>query len=133
MKRDLEQSGTEVRVMTAHGAKGLQSRIVFLADTCSIPSQKMADKIRWGNGFVLWPTFKENEEAITAEIADIARTQSEHEYRRLLYVAMTRAEDRLYICGWKGIRDIDENCWYRLIEKGLKDLPDTQIIDNAEN
>jgi ATP-dependent helicase/nuclease subunit A len=43
------------------------------------------------------------------------------EYRRLLYVAMTRAEDRLYVCGWETKNKPTPDCWYRLIEAGLAD------------
>ncbi|MBT6093451.1 MAG: double-strand break repair helicase AddA, partial [Rhodospirillaceae bacterium] len=96
VKRDLEQSGGEVRVMTTHGAKGLQARIVFLADTCSTPARQLADRVHWGNPdasagdrFVLWPAFKDNEEQLTASISEAARAATEREYRRLLYVAMT--------------------------------------------
>ncbi|MBM08452.1 MAG: double-strand break repair helicase AddA [Magnetovibrio sp.] len=132
VKRDPEQSEKEVRIMTVHGAKGLQSRIVFLADTCSIPSQRQANKIRWGDKSVFWPALKENEESITSGIAATMRTVTEREYRRLLYVAMTRAEDRLYVCGWKGANEIPEHCWYQLVKNGLNDLANTQIIKNED-
>jgi len=133
VKRDLEQSGGEVRVMTTHGAKGLQAGIVFLADTCSLPAKQLADRIRWSGmetrePFVLWPAFKDLEESVTTAIADAARAATEQEYRRLLYVAMTRAEDRLYVCGWQGDRDLDDGCWYRLVEEGLKALPATENL-----
>jgi ATP-dependent helicase/nuclease subunit A len=41
------------------------------------------------------------------------------EYHRLLYVAMTRAEDRLYICGWEGVQKRDKDVWYDLVNDGL--------------
>ncbi|MBT6095434.1 MAG: double-strand break repair helicase AddA [Rhodospirillaceae bacterium] len=139
VKRDLEQSGGEVRVMTTHGAKGLQARIVFLADTCSLPARQLADRVRWGDKepdprdrFVLWPAFKDFEESVTAGIAEASRIATEQEYRRLLYVAMTRAEDRLYICGWKGERELDDGCWYRLAEEGLKSLDATETLAFGE-
>ncbi len=132
VKRDLEQSGGKVRVMTTHGAKGLQGRIVFLADTCTLPARQLADRVLWGNGFVLWPAFKDNEEAVTNELADLARAAIEREYRRLLYVGMTRAEDRLYVCGWKGERDLDDGCWHRLVEEGLKAFSGTETIETAD-
>src|SRR5262249_62349292 len=44
------------------------------------------------------------------------------EYHRLLYVAMTRAQDRLYICGWEGTQKREKNCWYDLIKNGLGPL-----------
>ncbi|WP_244500918.1 MltA domain-containing protein, partial [Methyloceanibacter marginalis] len=37
IKRDMEQDRDEVRIMTVHGAKGLQAPIVFLPDTCVLP------------------------------------------------------------------------------------------------
>ncbi len=43
----------------------------------------------------------------------------EAEYRRLLYVALTRAEDRLYVCGWRGKPAPPEGCWYNLVARGL--------------
>lgn len=139
VKRDLEQSGGEVRVMTTHGAKGLQARVVFLADTCSLPARQLADKVRWGdlNGgpersFVLWPAFKDNEETVTGGIAETMRVATEQEYRRLLYVAMTRAEDRLYIGGWQGERELDDGCWYRLVEEGLKTLSATETVETSD-
>ena len=138
VKRDLEQSGGEVRVMTTHGAKGLQARIVFLADTCTLPAKQLADKVRWsgdadgdGDGVVLWPAFKENEALFTEAIAEAGHSATEQEYRRLLYVAMTRAEDRLYVCGWKGERDLDDGCWHRLVETGLGELNGVERFDAA--
>ncbi|MEK9755014.1 MAG: double-strand break repair helicase AddA, partial [Rhodospirillaceae bacterium] len=137
VKRDLEQGGGEVRVMTTHGAKGLQARIVFLADTCSLPAVQLEAKVRWGDvaaggnepGFVLWPAFKDNEEAVSAAIAEKERAATLKEYRRLLYVAMTRAEDRLYVCGWQGKNDLEDGCWHRLVEEGLKTLDTTERFD----
>ncbi|MAH83879.1 MAG: double-strand break repair helicase AddA [Rhodospirillaceae bacterium TMED8] len=143
VKRDLEQSGGKVRVMTTHGAKGLQARIVFLADTCTLPARQLANKILWYDapkdkathttnlGTIFWPAFKDNEGDLLQQLAVAERKRKEQEYRRLLYVAMTRAEDRLYIAGWKGEYDLDEGCWYRLVEEGLKTLSETQHVDDG--
>ena len=110
IKRDMEIARDEVRVMTVHGAKGLEAPIVILADTTTepqgpiqhqprllpLPAQDAApgtpDRLVW------MPTKKDD----TAPIAARARPRSSDavdEYRRLLYVAMTRAADRLVICG----------------------------------
>lgn len=122
VKRDMEQGRDQVRVMTVHGAKGLQAPIVFLPDTMSVPRSR--DQIlRWCEGdrdVLLWPGRKADEEAICAKAREMAQECDEAEYRRLLYVAMTRAEDRLYVCGWQGGRAPSEDCWYRLVEKGLE-------------
>ncbi len=122
IKRDLEQGRDEVRVMTVHGAKGLQANIVFLADTCSPPRPQSDARLRWGgggDGFVLWPVVADNEGELTARLRAEARLESEREYRRLLYVAMTRARDRLYVAGWEGRTPPPAGCWYRMIEAAV--------------
>ena len=106
IKRDPEQGRQHaVRVMTVHGAKGLQAPIVFLPDTCQLPDTK--EPLLWmpgathGRGeVVLWPP----RSAFREQVAEAARRRAAErqmqEYRRLLYVAMTRASDRLIVCGW---------------------------------
>jgi ATP-dependent helicase/nuclease subunit A len=51
---------------------------------------------------------------------DRARQEAEDEYRRLLYVAMTRAIDRLVICGAEGERARPQGCWWDLIFAALQ-------------
>ena len=86
---------------TAHGAKGLQANIVFIADTCSPPRRQRDPKILWQQshdgvpGFVLWQAFRDNEEAVSRALREATHREIEREYRRLLYVAMTRAKDHL--------------------------------------
>ncbi|NJM35326.1 MAG: ATP-binding domain-containing protein [Rhodomicrobium sp.] len=53
------------------------------------------------------------------EACDAAAQAEREEYRRLLYVAMTRARDRLYVAGFEGQRQRDKDCWYNLIADGL--------------
>ncbi len=119
VKRDLEHGGRAVRVMTVHGAKGLQAPVVFLPDTLQLPQS--SDSLFWldDEGLLLWPPRR----AWDDEVAEAARARQREaqlqEYRRLLYVAMTRAEDRLYVCGWSGRHDPPEGCWYDLVRRGL--------------
>ena len=119
IKRDLEHGRGEVRVMTVHAAKGLESPIVFLPDTCRVPDPRVDPKLLWGDaggaGFVLWPAHRDNENAACQRLREAARLGIDREYRRLLYVAMTRARDRLYVCGWEGKRARDGGCWYDLV------------------
>jgi ATP-dependent helicase/nuclease subunit A len=49
-----------------------------------------------------------------------AERRRDAEHRRLLYVALTRAEDRLYVCGWQTKRQPSDGCWYHLVEAGIK-------------
>ncbi len=131
VKRDMEISRDEVRVMTVHGAKGLEAPVVFMVDTTSSPSDSQRMNLiplPQGNaapgaaGVVVWAGKKsEDPEAVaTARAAMIKDT--EDEYRRLLYVAMTRAADRLIVGGcMPGNRNaVREHSWYDLIQKGLE-------------
>ncbi len=122
VKRDLEQSGRdEVRVMTVHGAKGLEAPIVILPDTMSTPATH-SPRILWHEGLPLWPPRRALEERVCRTARAAAHQLRDQEYRRLLYVAMSRAEDRLYVCGWHGEQKPPADCWYQLIAKGLARL-----------
>ncbi|MEM7191578.1 MAG: 3'-5' exonuclease [Pseudomonadota bacterium] len=128
VKRDMDQDRDEVRIMTVHGAKGLQAPIVILPDTCSVPrgqGPQIYAAPRVGAApndphHLLWPPAGHtNLPGLSGPKAAAARAEQE-EYRRLLYVAMTRAEDRLYISGFQGTQQRPDGCWYDLIERGLR-------------
>ncbi len=122
IKRDLDQGGRdEVRIMTVHGAKGLQAPIVFLPDTLSVPSR--LPTLLWtedGESLLWAPRRGAGAPAVAAARAR-ASQKRDQEYRRLLYVALTRAEDRLYVCGWK-TRQIQSGTrsWHELVVGGLQ-------------
>ncbi len=117
VKRDLEQGRDQVRVMTVHGAKGLQAPVVFLPDTCTLPMEE--SPFFWTDdtdeALLLWPGRKDNDDSRTREARERTRQERAREYRRLLYVAMTRAEDRLYVCGWETRNRRAAGCWYDLM------------------
>ena len=134
VKRDLDQGRGEVRVMTVHGAKGLQAPIVIMPDTAGLPYGGGA-KLLWHDGkpgAMLWPGRKAFDEARCREARKDERERDLQEYRRLLYVAMTRAEDRLYIAGWQSRKSIPDGCWYGLIEAGLADIAEPFDFDGWE-
>lgn len=125
IKREQDRGGGPdgglVRIMTAHGAKGLQAPIVILPDTLTKPRQSA--RILWPEDDRKVPLYaprRSQEEAI----CQAARAASDHrrdqEYRRLLYVALTRAEDRLYVCGWQGRSEPPEGTWYQLVAAALR-------------
>jgi ATP-dependent helicase/nuclease subunit A len=120
VKRDLEQAGGAVRVMTVHGAKGLQAPIVILPDTMQTPVA--SPHLLWpaDSGIMLWAPRAEDRDGAATAAHDRARQLQAEEYRRLLYVAMTRAGDRLYICGWETARGAPDDCWYRLVQDALE-------------
>jgi ATP-dependent helicase/nuclease subunit A len=122
IKRDMEQGRDEVRVMTVHGAKGLEAEIVFLPDTCGVPTVK--DKVLWrahGAPLPLWPPAGVKGLAPVEAARDAANAAAMAEYRRLLYVAMTRARDRLYVCGWSS-KPPSPDSWYAGIAAGFEAL-----------
>jgi ATP-dependent helicase/nuclease subunit A len=130
IKRDMEHGRNEVRVMTVHGAKGLEAPIVFLPDTCSAGSaarqagrpMKLASLARpdgMPDPFV-WPVKGTSRlDAIRAARATLDDAEKK-ECNRLLYVAMTRARDRLYVAGFESKKGRDPGCWYELICNGLE-------------
>ncbi|MEN7536317.1 double-strand break repair helicase AddA [Aurantiacibacter flavus] len=111
LKREAEGGGDFVRVMTVHGSKGLQAPIVILADACGDPDKGMASGLELveeplGGGtpraIPLLPLGKDERVGPVAEAADAAKAAEREEHWRLLYVAMTRAEEALFIGGALG-------------------------------
>ena len=131
IKRDLDQRDRdEVRVLTVHGAKGLQAPIVILPDTLQAPAQ--IPRLLWtADGLPLWSPRKELDAPAAQAARQAALQLRDDEYRRLLYVAMTRAEDRLYICGWRTRRSPTQHCWYDLAATGLASLAQPVEFDFA--
>ena len=128
IKRDLEQGATdEVRVMTVHGAKGLQAPVVILPDTMAKPVS--SPEVLWRDSLPFWAPRRQFEPSLCRTLRDEADAARDQEYRRLLYVALTRAEDRLYVCGYHGSLGPSEDCWYSLIRDGLSILADPVHFD----
>jgi len=130
VKRDMEISRDEVRVMTVHGAKGLESSVVFLVDTTTSPSDTPRLRLihlPQGNaaphapGVVVWAGKKAEDPPNVADARKAMLGDTEDEYRRLLYVAMTRAADRLVVGGCMpgNMNTVRKSSWYDLIGKGL--------------
>jgi len=125
IKRNMEQASGEVRIMTVHGAKGLEAPIVILADTATAPDTRQQPPLLLVEAagrdvkLPLWPLAGlPDSVAITALKRRASELQAE-EYRRLLYVAMTRARDELYICGYTGRQAVKSDCWHELAVQGL--------------
>ena len=122
VKRDMETGADAVRVMTVHAAKGLEAKIVFLPDACDVPSPNHLPTVfslaadATGGAALAWSPRKDLDcEAVTAAREE-ARSAAWEEYRRQLYVALTRAEERLYIAGFFRAREPDDRCWVKMIE-----------------
>ena len=103
VKREQEdtsgRNGGEVRVMTAHGAKGLEAPIVILPDTTTKAAAMGGPLLDVEGGGFLWSPRKQDDCPASSEAREKRDTEAANESLRLLYVAMTRARDRLIICG----------------------------------
>ena len=128
VKRDMEIARDEVRVMTVHGAKGLEAPIVILADTTTPPqgwhpprllSLRPDSAVPSAPELLVWAGGKANDVGPMAPARETALDGARDEYRRLLYVAMTRAIDRLIVCGVDGNSKRPEGCWYDLVKDAL--------------
>jgi ATP-dependent helicase/nuclease subunit A len=120
VKRDMEIARDEVRVMTVHGAKGLEAPLVILADTMTPPAGPRQPRLLTLSGSaVVWPGKKADDSSAMASARLATLAEARDEYRRLLYVAMTRAADRLIICGADGERKRPDGCWYDLVRATL--------------
>jgi ATP-dependent helicase/nuclease subunit A len=142
VKRDMEITRNEVRVMTVHGAKGLEAPIVILADTITPPGGPPQRQPRLlalpPNGApgaperFVWAGPKANDFALVTTARERARRETEEEYRRLLYVAMTRAIDRLIVCGAEGERGRPEGCWWNLVSDALRPVSVEEADDDGK-
>jgi ATP-dependent helicase/nuclease subunit A len=126
IKRELEKNAGEVRIMTVHAAKGLEANIVFLPDAASLPKGRNANQMlkieveRLGFSLPLWNLSGLSQSPALEHILADGEAKRVAERNRLLYVAMTRARDELYMCGAKGkTKDIPKTSWYALVEQVL--------------
>ncbi|MDI3337841.1 double-strand break repair helicase AddA [Defluviimonas aestuarii] len=118
VKRQLDTASKAIRVMTVHGAKGLESPIVILPDTAK-PTERIRDEILQIDGIPVWRTkTDESPPPIAREIAAALERQRE-ERMRLLYVAMTRAEVWLIVCAAGDVGQ-GADSWYGLVADAMK-------------
>lgn len=136
IKRSLD-SGDGVRIVTVHGSKGLQARAVFLIDTVSVPKVEniysVANYINMNESWPVWIWTAHRPDEFSPDFNAIYSAQSQietEEYFRLLYVAMTRARDELYIYGFSGNRNAPELCWHTMLWGVLGNK--IGVIDNGE-
>jgi ATP-dependent helicase/nuclease subunit A len=133
IKRDLETTSDAVRVMTVHGVKGLEAPIVVLADTTAMPYARHEPRVMpfpssgadAPPAFV-WAMAKKEDSNRLRDARTAASESRAQEYRRLLYVALTRAADVLVVCGMlnKTQNEAPADSWYGFIRAALIDDPD---------
>jgi ATP-dependent helicase/nuclease subunit A len=137
IKREMDQARGEVRILTAHASKGLEAPVVFLVDSGSAAFSDShlprlmpfaAPSKGWpGSGF-FWRASADMANGFARQLASDARVKAEQEYRRLLYVGMTRAEDRLIVCGYHGVRGQPERGWHAMVRDALTASPNARDI-----
>ena len=136
VKRELSGPQDEVRVMTVHGSKGLEAPIVVVPDTCAAPRTgsddgllvSRRDDMRIADeGAPFWVGSKGGDTSLTTKLRNAAAARDLREHRRLLYVALTRAEDRLLVCGpWTGGTRTEtgykEKSWFDVCQSAMMKL-----------
>jgi ATP-dependent helicase/nuclease subunit A len=125
IKRELGSGATGVRIMTVHGAKGLEAPVVILPDTTAAPRVEKAGRVLLDpdQGLLLWVASGANHTAASRALAAAGKAAREAEDRRLLYVAMTRARDRLLVRGaavGNATAGRHERSWHAILEEALK-------------
>ncbi|WP_366654304.1 double-strand break repair helicase AddA [Fodinicurvata sp. EGI_FJ10296] len=132
IKREQGGDAGVVRVMTVHGAKGLQAPIVFLPDTVGRP--RTAKPVHWApfersdmsGALPLWVPNADVKPELVSTLEAAAAHRQMQEHRRLLYVALTRAEDELYVCGFSTGKTVPDDCWYTLCRDAAERLPSAE-------
>ena len=128
IKRDMATKSDGVRVMTVHAAKGLEAPIVFLADACSVGYTRHTERLidlgdrEAGSPLFAWAARKGDDSARLGEASAHMSEAAAGEHRRVLYVAMTRAAQRLIVVGHHGVNGPADDNWRGLIQSGLGEL-----------
>ena len=125
VKREAEAAGDAVRIMTVHGAKGLEAKLVILPDTTSLPPDDRG--LSWacdpgtGAELPLWQAHRDLRCRAVMDIRQAGEAARAREYNRLLYVALTRARDRLLVCGWAPHAP-QPGTWYEQVSGALQGM-----------
>jgi ATP-dependent helicase/nuclease subunit A len=123
IKREMEGAGGRIRVMTVHGAKGLQAPVVILPDSVRKPPAPRDRVLALPGGGAALRTAGSAEAARLVEAVEDRRARDSAERARLLYVAMTRAEAWLIVAG-AGQAALAANDWHGKVADGLRGLAD---------
>jgi len=125
IKRDLESGADEVRVMTVHGAKGLEAPVVIVLDDAGAQAGRLSGlldvAIGAGETLPVWAPGKELDCDVLAAAREAAKDRAAEEANRLLYVALTRAESHLVVAPYlnRADRDEPETAWSAMVRAAL--------------
>ena len=137
VKRELDHNVSEVRVMTVHGAKGLEAPIVILPETTTVKDD-MDKLLSDTDGSYVWKPSKKASVPYVEQLRAFADQRRQQEDLRLLYVALTRAETKLIICGFhfgRANAKLKSGCWYDWVSRAMEavDAQAEQKTLNGEN
>jgi len=118
VKRQMESQGDRIRVMTVHGAKGLEAPIVILPDAAKRDVQAKQELLPAGD-HLIWKTPAKSSGPAVVALRDAVVAKQARERMRLLYVAMTRAEKWL-IVGAAGDVGEGDASWYNIVADGMQ-------------
>lgn len=129
VKRQADSTGNLIRVMTVHGAKGLESPIVFLPDTTPGANQSRSETLIDPDGVPVWPVKTAESPDLIKRAKEVNKEAEKQERNRLLYVAMTRAESWLIVCGKEPARNAGKThkTWHEIVHDGVERAGATQI------
>lgn len=142
LKKGLESAGKNVRILTSHGAKGLEAPVVYMPDTTQDYYAKMTrDYLLWQEDkneteMFLYRQRKEDSPNLQGDMQQAEKERIFEDEMRLLYVALTRAQERLYIGGSEVRGKLPENCWYSEIANitdNLMDFGESKVLHDAPN
>ncbi len=125
IKRQSEARSDVVRVMTVHGSKGLQAPIVILADATDDPKPR---RVSFGLSMAGWdklpvfPLGKDERHGAIAVAHDAKEAAEREEHWRLLYVAMTRAEELLIVTGTRKADELPEGNWHSAVDAVMESM-----------
>ena len=133
IKREMDDARDRVRIMTVHAAKGLEAPVVFLVDKGTKPEGATPPVLfPWPNGEGwVWVPSSDRHVLATRHARDAHNEAALHEHRRLLYVAMTRAADRLVVCGYLSAPKPPDHSWHRMVEAALGDEAVAQPVEDG--
>ena len=125
--RTPELAGDKLRILTIHSAKGLQSPVVILADAArSLNTQSQRASLYFDEKNLLW--LKDALPEYGKKLKEQEKVSNEAENARKLYVALTRAEDELYVTGWETLSHAKDNWWAKTVADVMEQEKAEEIL-----